>query len=121
MLVAYSQITRLIFSWVYWCMTAIWFLHIPMRTVRTLVATRNRPPITPTPILKKFTVFIPWYLFFIFSLFVRYKIRVVGPVLLVNWALATIRNADGDTPIELARLLNETEIHRFLNSLAASS
>ncbi len=31
-----------------------------------------------------------------------------------------IRNVDGDTPIELAKLLDETEIYRFLDNLSAS-
>ena len=35
-------------------------------------------------------------------------------------ANVSISNADGDRPIELAELLDETEIHRFLNSLTAS-
>jgi len=44
----------------------------------------------------------------------------VVKLLVDRGASIAIKNTDGDTPTELAKLLNETEIYRFLSSLAAS-
>lgn len=44
----------------------------------------------------------------------------VVKLLVDRGASIAIKNTDGDTPKELAKLLNETEIYRFLNSLTAS-
>ncbi|MCP3675940.1 MAG: ankyrin repeat domain-containing protein [Gammaproteobacteria bacterium] len=41
--------------------------------------------------------------------------------LVEHGASVAIKNNDGDSPTELAKLLKESEIHRFLNSLTASS